>query len=67
MVELRTMRDGTQSIRINYDIFKKGKTVAPISRDMKEELKDGIGNFELERDLLTFVENRSVVVVKYFC
>ena len=26
-------------VRINYDIFKKGKTV-PISRDMKEELKD---------------------------
>ena len=26
MVELRTTKDGTQSVRINYDIFKKGKT-----------------------------------------
>ena len=50
MVELRTMRDGTQSARINYDIFKKGKTV-PLNPDVKEELKDGPGNFEPEGDL----------------
>ena len=36
--------------RINYDIFKKGKTV-PLNPDVKEELKDGPGNFEPEGDL----------------
>ena len=50
MVELRTMRDGTQSARINYDIFKRGKTV-PLNPDVKQELKDGPGNFEPEGDL----------------
>ena len=50
MVELKTMRDGTQSARINYDIFKKGKTV-PLNPTVKEELKDGPGNFEPEGDL----------------
>lgn len=50
MVELRVNKDGSKSARINYDIFNKGKTV-PISRDMKEELKDGPGNFEPEGDL----------------
>ena len=50
MVELRTLRDGTQSARINYDIFKKGKTV-PLNPEVKEELKDGPGIFEPEGDL----------------
>ena len=50
MVELKTMRDGTQSARINYDIFKRGKTV-PLNPEVKEELKDGPGNFEPEGDL----------------
>ena len=26
MVELRTLKDGSKSARIDYDIFKKGKT-----------------------------------------
>ena len=50
MVELRTLKNGTQSARINYDIFKRGKTV-PLNPDVKEELKDGPGNFEPEGDL----------------
>ena len=50
MVELKQNKDGTKSARINYDIFNKGKTV-PISRDMKEELKDGPGIFEPDGDL----------------
>ena len=50
MVELRTLRDGTQSARINYDIFNKGKTV-PLNPDIKEELKDGPGIFEPDGDL----------------
>ena len=50
MVELKTLRDGTQSARINYDIFKKGKTV-PLIPEVKEELKDGPGIFEPDGDL----------------
>ena len=50
MVELKVNKDGSKSARIDYDIFKKGKTV-PISRDMKEELKDGPGIFEPDGDL----------------
>ena len=50
MVELRTLKDGSKSARIDYDIFKKGKTV-PLNPDVKEELKDGPGNFEPEGDL----------------
>jgi len=50
MVELRTLKDGTKSARIDYDIFKKGKTV-PLNPSVKEELKDGPGNFEPEGDL----------------
>ena len=50
MVELKTLKNGTQSARINYDIFKKGKTV-PLNPTVKEELKDGPGNFEPEGDL----------------
>ena len=50
MVELKTFKNGTQSARINYDIFKRGKTV-PLNPDVKEELKDGPGNFEPEGDL----------------
>ena len=50
MVELKTLRDGTQSARINYDIFKRGKTV-PLNPDVKEELKDGPGIFEPDGDL----------------
>ena len=41
MVELKVNRDGGQSARINYDIFHKGKTTRPFSKDLKEELKDG--------------------------
>ena len=50
MVELRTLKDGSKSARIDYDIFKKGKTV-PLNPEIKEELKDGPGNFEPEGDL----------------
>ena len=50
MVELKTLRDGTQSARINYDIFKRCKTV-PLNPDVKEELKDGPCIFEPEGDL----------------
>ena len=41
MVELKVNRDGGQSARINYDLFHKGKTTRPFSKDLKEELKDG--------------------------
>ena len=50
MVELRTLKDGSKSARIDYDIFKRGKTV-PLNPEIKEELKDGPGNFEPEGDL----------------
>ena len=50
MVELKVLKDGTKSARIDYDIFKKGKTV-PLNPDVKDELKDGPGNFEPEGDL----------------
>ena len=50
MVELRTLKDGSQSARINYDIFNKGKTV-PLNPDVKDELKDGPGIFEPDGDL----------------
>ena len=50
MVELRTLKDGTQSARINYDLFKRGKTV-PVNPEIKEELKDGPGIFEPDGDL----------------
>ena len=50
MVELKTLKDGSKSARIDYDIFKKGKTV-PLNPSVKEELKDGPGNFEPEGDL----------------
>ena len=50
MVEIRVLKDGSQSARINYDIFKKGKTV-PLNPEVKEELKDGPGIFEPEGDL----------------
>ena len=50
MVELKSLRDGTQSARINYDIFNKGKTV-PLNPDVKDELKDGPGIFEPDGDL----------------
>ena len=50
MVEIRVLKDGSQSARINYDIFKKGKTV-PLDPEVKEELKDGPGIFEPEGDL----------------
>ena len=50
MVELRVLKDGSQSARISYDTFKKGKTV-PLNPEVKEELKDGPGIFEPEGDL----------------
>ena len=50
MVELKLNKDGSKSARIDYDIFKKGKTV-PLNPTVKEELKDGPGNFEPEGDL----------------
>ena len=51
MVELKVNKDGGQSARINYDIFHKGKTNKPLSKEIKEELKDGPGIFEPEEDL----------------
>jgi hypothetical protein len=51
MVELKVNRDGGQSARINYDIFNKGKSTRPLSKDLKEELKDGPGIFEPDGDL----------------
>ena len=51
MVELKVNRDGGQSARIHYDIFHKGKTTRPLSKDLKEELKDGPGIFEPDGDL----------------
>ena len=51
MVELKVNRDGGQSARINYDIFHKGKSTRPFSKDLKEELKDGPGIFEPDGDL----------------
>ena len=50
MVELRTLKDGTQSARISYDLFKRGKTV-PLNPEVKEELKEGPGIFEPDGDL----------------
>ena len=50
MVELKVLKDGSQSARINYDIFNKGKTV-PLNPDVKDELKDGPGIFEPDGDL----------------
>jgi len=38
MVELRQLKDGSQSARINYDIFKKGKTV-PLIPEVRDEIK----------------------------
>ena len=51
MVELKVNRDGGQSARIHYDIFHKGKTTRPLSKEIKEELKDGPGIFEPDGDL----------------
>ena len=51
MVELKVNKDGGQSARINYDIFHKGKTNKPLSKEIKEELKDGPGIFEPDEDL----------------
>ena len=50
MVELKTLRDGTQSARINYDIFKKGKTV-PLGPEIRDDIKEGPGIFEPDGDL----------------
>ena len=50
MVDLKTNRDGSQSARINYDMFHKGKS-KPLSKDIKDELKDGPGIFEPDGDL----------------
>jgi len=50
MVELRQLKDGSQSARINYDIFKKGKTV-PLGPEIRDEIKDGPGIFEPDGDL----------------
>jgi hypothetical protein len=51
MVELKVNRDGGQSARINYDLFHKGKTTRPFSKDLKEELKDGPDWLEPDGDL----------------
>ena len=51
MVELKINRDGGQSARIHYDIFHKGKTNKPLSKEIKEELKDCPGIFEPDEDL----------------
>ena len=50
MVELKINKDGIQTARINYDMFSK-KTTRPLSKDIKEELKDGPGIFEPDGDL----------------
>mgnify|MGYP003151535974 FL=1 len=50
MVELRQLKDGSQSARINYDIFKKGKTV-PLGPEIRDEIKEGPGIFEPDGDL----------------
>jgi len=50
MVELKQLKDGSQSARINYDIFKRGKTV-PLGPDIRDEIKDGPGIFEPDGDL----------------
>ena len=58
MVELRTLKDGSKSARIDYDIFKKGKTV-PLNPEVKEELKDDPGNFEPDGGSINvFAKNR---------
>ena len=36
MVELKVNKDGGQSARINYDLFHKGKTTRPFSKDLKD-------------------------------
>ena len=51
MVELKVNKDGGQSARINYDLFHKGKTTRPFSKDLKEELKDGPDWLEPDGDL----------------
>ena len=51
MVELKINKDGGQSARINYDLFHKGKTTRPFSKDLKEELKDGPDWLEPDGDL----------------
>ena len=40
MVDLKHLKDGSQGVRINYDIFKKVKLWIYLD-DVKEELKDG--------------------------
>jgi len=51
MVELKVNKDGGQSARINYDIFHKGKSTRPFSKEIKEELKDGPDWLEPDGDL----------------
>ena len=51
MVQLKINKDGGQSARINYDLFHKGKTTRPFSKDLKEELKDGPDWLEPDGDL----------------
>ena len=51
MVELKVNKDGGQSARINYDLFHKGKTTRPFSKDLKEELKDGPDWLASDEDL----------------
>ena len=41
MVELKILKNGTQSARINYDIFHKGVKTVPLNPEIREELKDG--------------------------
>jgi len=51
IVELKVNKDGGQSARINYDIFHKGKSTKPLSKEIKEELKDGPDWLEPDGDL----------------
>ena len=51
MVELKVNKDASQSARINYEIFKRGKVNKPLGKEVKEELKDGPGIFEPDEDL----------------
>jgi hypothetical protein len=51
MVELKVLKNGTQSARINYDIFQKGVKTVPLNPEIREELKDGPDWLEPDEDL----------------
>ena len=51
MVELKVLKNGSQSARINYDIFHKGVKTVPLNPEIREELKDGPDWLEPDGDL----------------